>query len=202
DKVYDGTTAATATLASGGVLAGDTVMFTGTGSFDDKNVGTGKTVTVDGIAASGADAGNYSYNTSATDTADVTPATLTYVAGPTVLFAGPAPDGLTGTVEGLVAGETLDEATDGTLSWTTPATAGSPAGNYAIEGGGLDADNYVFMQAPGNATALILVHAGAPADVTRLVAFLQSATQDDDEDDGDTTQAPDITIVEGGVRMP
>ena len=29
------------------------------GTFDDKNVGTGKTVTVTGLSLSGADAGNY-----------------------------------------------------------------------------------------------------------------------------------------------
>jgi hypothetical protein len=71
DKVYDGTTTATAALASSGILAGDTVSFSGAGTFDDKNVGVGKTVTVAGIAASGADVGNYSFNTTASDTADI-----------------------------------------------------------------------------------------------------------------------------------
>src|SRR5262249_38399264 len=40
--------------------------------FSDKNVGTGKTVTVSGIAISGTDAGNYTFNTGTTTTADIT----------------------------------------------------------------------------------------------------------------------------------
>src|SRR5207244_2527009 len=66
DKVYSGTTAATlnaggATLV--GVVSGDTVTpntGSATGAFADKNVGSGKTVTVSGLALSGADAANYS----------------------------------------------------------------------------------------------------------------------------------------------
>src|SRR5690606_14951770 len=78
DKVYDGTTAATASLVANGVIAGDDIAFGhATATFDDKNAGTGKTVTVDGIAASGADAGNYSFNTSATDTADISQLAIT-----------------------------------------------------------------------------------------------------------------------------
>ena len=48
----------------------------GTATFDDKNVGNGKTVTVTGLSLSGADAGNYTVNTTATTTADITPRAL------------------------------------------------------------------------------------------------------------------------------
>ena len=59
-RVYDGSTAATvAADVSSGVLSGDTVTASATGVFDNKNVGTGKTVTVSGALA-GADSGNYS----------------------------------------------------------------------------------------------------------------------------------------------
>ena len=44
----------------------------GTATFDNKNVGTAKTVTVTGITLSGADAGNYTLNSTATTTADIT----------------------------------------------------------------------------------------------------------------------------------
>src|SRR5690606_38005427 len=77
NKVYDATTDATAILASAGVLENDVVSFAGTGAFDTKNVGTGKTVTVTGITASGADAGNYSFDTTATDLADITQLAIT-----------------------------------------------------------------------------------------------------------------------------
>ena len=66
NKVYNGTTAAilnTGSAALSGVVAGDvvTLVKTGaTGTFDNKNAGTSKTVTTSGFALSGADAGKYS----------------------------------------------------------------------------------------------------------------------------------------------
>ena len=61
DKVYDGTTVATVTGRSlTGVLAGDVVSLSGgTATFGDKNVGTGKTVTLSGAVLAGADKDNY-----------------------------------------------------------------------------------------------------------------------------------------------
>src|SRR5204862_4699945 len=44
--------------------------------FDTKDVGTAKAVSVSGISISGTDAGNYSFNTTATTTADITARTL------------------------------------------------------------------------------------------------------------------------------
>ena len=64
NKVYDGSTTASlqtsgATLT--GLLGGDQVSVSGlTGSFADRNVGTGKTVSITGVTLNGADAGNYS----------------------------------------------------------------------------------------------------------------------------------------------
>src|SRR5205814_4754059 len=46
-------------------------------SFADKNVGTAKTVSVSGLAVSGADSANYTFNTTANTTADITKATVT-----------------------------------------------------------------------------------------------------------------------------
>ncbi|MDE2342507.1 MAG: hypothetical protein KGL63_03805, partial [Betaproteobacteria bacterium] len=76
NKTYDGTTSASVTLSSSGIVSGDSVTFTDTSAnFSDKNVGTSKTVTVQGIAASGTDAGNYSLNnTNASTTASITAA--------------------------------------------------------------------------------------------------------------------------------
>src|SRR5262249_49940073 len=61
------------------VLPGDDVTLDAsgaTGSFDTKDVGPGKTVTIDGLTLSGAQAGNYVI-TPPTTTADITAATLT-----------------------------------------------------------------------------------------------------------------------------
>lgn len=73
NKVYDGNTISAVTLASADVVAGDMVTFGDTSAtFADKNAGIGKTVTVSGISAGSTDAGNYSVNTTATTSADIT----------------------------------------------------------------------------------------------------------------------------------
>jgi len=74
-KIYDATTAATTHGVLTGVIGSDVVTFTTSGLFDTKNVGNGKTVTVNG-ALSGGDAGNYTFTANATTTADVTPRTI------------------------------------------------------------------------------------------------------------------------------
>ncbi len=82
NKVYDGSTTATLGFGSAsfvGVVSGDTVTVNSsgaTGTFANANVGAGKTVQVAGIAASGADGGNYSV-TQPTTTANITPASVT-----------------------------------------------------------------------------------------------------------------------------
>ena len=77
NKVYDGTTTATVTLIDNRI-SGD--VFTdsyASAAFDTKNVGTGKTVTVSGITINGTDAGNYTFNTTAATTANITARALT-----------------------------------------------------------------------------------------------------------------------------
>jgi filamentous hemagglutinin family protein len=158
NKVYNGTTADPVILSSSGVIAGDTVTFTDTSAtFPSKNVGTGLTVTVLGIGEKGANASDYTLlNTTATTTANITPATLTYTATPKTIVDGKAISGLTGTVKGFVTGDTLANSTTGTLTWLTNAITSSPPGTYYIDGSGLTATNYIFVQAPANATALTL----------------------------------------------
>ena len=77
DKTYDGNTAAGVTLGSSGVLAGDTVAFTdGSANFSSPNAGTSVSIAVTGITASGGDASNYSFNTAASTSANITPYVL------------------------------------------------------------------------------------------------------------------------------
>src|SRR5205823_3485124 len=73
-KTYDANTAATiATRSLSGVIAPDVVSYVGgTASFNNKAVGTGKTVSGTGLSLSGADAGNYTVNSTATTTANIT----------------------------------------------------------------------------------------------------------------------------------
>ena len=77
NKVYDGTTTATVTLNDNRV-SGDVFTSSYTSaSFADKNVGNGKPVSVTGISISGTDAGNYTFNTTASTTANITARALT-----------------------------------------------------------------------------------------------------------------------------
>ena len=120
-RVYDGTVTATITGRSlAGVLGGDSVSYVGgSATFADRNAGTGKTVTAAGLALAGADASNYSVNTTATTAADITPATLTYLANPATVVQGTAFPRFTGAVQGFVSGDTQANATIGALAFDT-----------------------------------------------------------------------------------
>ncbi|CDG84201.1 YDG domain-containing protein [Janthinobacterium agaricidamnosum] len=60
NKVYDGSNQASVSASLGGVIGQDQVnLVGGSGSFSDKNAGSGKVVTASGFGLSGADAGNY-----------------------------------------------------------------------------------------------------------------------------------------------
>ena len=78
DKVYDTTTNASVTLSSDR-LAGDRLSLSQSSAhFDNKNAGTSKTVTVNGLAISGTDADNYKLtHTTTTTTATISKADLT-----------------------------------------------------------------------------------------------------------------------------
>jgi hypothetical protein len=115
-----------------------------------------------------ADHGNYLFTEATTNAAALTinPAVLTYTANPVSRAYGTANPVFSGSVSGFVNGQTLASATTGTASFTSPATTASAAGAYAVDGSGLTANhgNYVFTQAPGNATALTITAAKtAPA---------------------------------------
>ncbi|WED66275.1 YDG domain-containing protein [Synoicihabitans lomoniglobus] len=156
NKVYDaGTTAVldTGSAVPVGVIGSDTVTINGssaTGTFADKNVGTGKPVTVTGLALAGADAGNYIL-TQPTTTADITAATLT-VAGTTAQhkaydgnttatadFGSATLGGILGTdtvtLDSSSATATFADANVGTGKTVTTANlglAGTDAGNYTL----------------------------------------------------------------------
>jgi filamentous hemagglutinin family protein len=155
DKVYDGTPAAELSGSLSDVLPGDMVALDAAGQFDNRNVGAGKAVTITGTL-SGPDAANYVLSLPAGVSAAITPATLFYEAAPGAAIGGMTVDALGGTVSGFKGGDTLASATTGALQWQSPATAASAPGAHPVYGSGLSAPNYVFVQAPGNASALTL----------------------------------------------
>ena len=152
-KIYDGSTAATLiSLASSGVIGNDAVDFAGTGAaFADPNAGAGKTVTVSGITAGGADALNYTVNATATTTADIAKAVLS-LSGTRVYdgTANAAASDLT-TIHGLVGNETIVLGGTGQVGDKNVGTSkaltdlngltladgsnGGLAGNYTLAGG-------------------------------------------------------------------
>jgi filamentous hemagglutinin family protein len=217
NKVYDGTVTAALTGGSlSGVIAGDaaTLTLTQAGTFSSRNAGTAIAVTANDVLG-GAGAGNYVLTQPGGIVADITPATLTYLAAPARLVAGDMPSGLSGTVSGFVPGDTQTNATSGTPAWTAAVGPTSVPGLYAIDGEGLSAMNYVLVQASANATALEVIPAvpSAPAIPSALIqnvltqvdSLLPSSRSDRGIEDDTKARngAPQLLhIVNGGVKLP
>ncbi|MGC1172853.1 beta strand repeat-containing protein, partial [Polaromonas sp.] len=153
DKVYDGSNAATVNTAGAsyaGLVTGDALTVSATGSFGDKNVGNGKTVTL-ASSYGGADVGNYTITGQASTTANITPKALT-VGGITAadkIYDGTnaATVNTTGaTYAGLVSGDALTVSATGSFGDKNAANgktvtlassySGADAGNYSITGQG------------------------------------------------------------------
>ncbi|HTL56099.1 MAG TPA: Ig-like domain repeat protein, partial [Candidatus Limnocylindrales bacterium] len=74
NKVYDGTTAATVILSDDRVANDVLTRSYAAATFADENAGSGKTVNVSGITVTGTDSGNYTFNSTAATTANITQA--------------------------------------------------------------------------------------------------------------------------------
>ncbi|MGO8838103.1 MAG: beta strand repeat-containing protein [Limisphaerales bacterium] len=145
NKTYDATTAATiATRTLSGVTNSDVVSLTGgTATFVDKNVANGKTVIAIGLSLTGANAGNYVLaSTSATNTANITKATLTVsAAGVNKVYDGTTNATVT-LSDNRLTGDVL------TTSYTTAGFAdknvgtGKTASVSGISATGTDSGNY------------------------------------------------------------
>ncbi len=147
NKVYDGNTLDTVGLSSSGVIAGDQVNFANTSAnFSDKNVGNGKTVTVDGITDSGADAGNYVLlNNTTTTTANITPLMITIGAnGTNKVFDGNAIDTVSLYANGVLPGDQVSFADASALFNNPHAGNGKSVTVSGITGSGTDIGNYIF----------------------------------------------------------
>jgi len=95
DKAYDGARAANVntsdvSLQAGGMVAGDSVTVSSVGTFSDKNVGTGKTVSLVNTYG-GTDLGNYTVIDQASTTASITRlASVAWIGGTTGNWFNPA----------------------------------------------------------------------------------------------------------------
>ncbi|WP_027937654.1 YDG domain-containing protein [Anaeroarcus burkinensis] len=164
DKVYDGKTTATISGFSSNKFAGD--QLTLNGSFDTKDVGNNKSLT--NLALSGNDSQNYVLSTTTIGTgASITAAPLYYTAAPISIPQNRALPPLSGSITGTYYGTdnfTSVFGSNAAATWTTTATASSPAGTYSITGSGLQPEtpNYALQQATSNNTALTIIGSSLP----------------------------------------
>jgi hypothetical protein len=109
NKVYDGDTSGVVILSSNDVVSGDKVSLASTSAeFSDKNVGNGKAVTVSGISLKGTDASNYTANTSALSTANITPKGIAVTAtGGTMVYNATLNTPVTLASTGVVKGDNV-----------------------------------------------------------------------------------------------
>ena len=128
-------------------------------SFNDKNVGTGKPVSVTGISISGADAGNYNLtNTTASATADITAKTVTgsFTAADKVYDGNASATITSRSLSGAISGD------DVSLSGGTATFNNADVGNGKTVTGtgftlaGADKDNYSLASSTLTTTASIL----------------------------------------------
>jgi hypothetical protein len=152
-KVYDGTTAlpvSAGQLAVSGLLPGQTLQVSGTGTLAARNAGT-QTLTVSGLTFTpgpGTTLADYVLPTSATGIARITPRPVT-ITGAQVTsrpWDGTTVAEIAGArLDGAIAGDavTIDRATTGTFAsalpgthpvTTTMALSGASAGNYRLTG--------------------------------------------------------------------
>ena len=146
NKTYDGNATGSGTVSIEGQVTGENPDVTATYAFEDKNVGTGKNVTVKYTL--GSSWTNYQLEKSSeTKTADITAATLTakYV-GETITY-GETPK-LAITVTGFVNGEDQSKAEG--YKAPTLTTTEKNVGTHKLTPSGGSATNYSFEYVAGN----------------------------------------------------
>jgi hypothetical protein len=153
DKIYDGNTNATVTLGDNRIEGDQLDLRYANASFADSNAGSSKTVTVAGIAASGADAGNYMPDSGTTTTANIAKAPLTITANPdSKTFDGKAYRGGNGvTYAGFVAGDNAS-ALGGQPSYGGDSQGAVNPGSYRIAPAGYASQNYAIVYVDGELT--------------------------------------------------
>ncbi len=158
NKVYDGTTTAGVTLSSDQVI-GDVLSLSDTSAtFADKNIGSGKTVSVSGIGVSGADAGNYTLaSTTASTTGMIRVRTLTVSAsGQNKVYDGTTTAGVTLSSD-QVLGDVLSLSDTSATFVDKNVGAGKTVSVSGIGVSGTDAGNYTLASTTASTSANITV---------------------------------------------
>ena len=179
NKVYNGTTAATVqTRTLTGVIGADVVSLTGgTATFNNANVGIGKTVTLTGATLAGAGSGNYSLTSVNTTTANITALGITgnFTAANKVYNGTTAATVQTRTLTGVIGADvvsltggtaTFNNANVGigkTVTLTGATLAGAGSGNYSLTSVNTTTANITALGLTGNFTAANKVYDGTTA---------------------------------------
>jgi hypothetical protein len=153
-KTYDGTTNAAAVPTVTGLQGFDSV--TGLAeTYDTRNAGTGKTLTVSTYTVNDGNAGaNYTVNTVTSSTGEIDPATLTVTANDKSKMCGQPNPALTASYSGFISGEDTNVLTSPAVLNTT-ATINSAVGAYAITASGAAAANYAVNYNGGTLTVTV-----------------------------------------------
>ncbi|WP_245432702.1 YDG domain-containing protein, partial [Rhizobium sp. WW_1] len=148
-KTYDGTTAATVNIYTIPINGDDMQVGYTSANFSDKNAGMSKTVAVDGLYISGADANNYQLGiANTTSYGTITPAIISAITG--ITAGNKTYDGTTNVAlntagavfNGMIAGDSLTVGTALGAFSNANAGTGKTIGISGLTLGGADAQNY------------------------------------------------------------
>jgi uncharacterized protein YfiM (DUF2279 family) len=147
-KTYDGTTSAAATPTVGGLQGSDSVNGLAE-TYDTKNAGTGKTISVSAYTVNdGNSGGNYTVSTVSSTAGVINKVTLTVIANDKSKMCGQPNPPLTASYNGFVSGENTNVLAS-PVALDTTATTSSGAGTYPIAVGGAAAANYTINYVSG-----------------------------------------------------
>ena len=185
EKVYDGTTAAQINYTTDGILEGDDVTVNCTASFDDKNVGIEKTVTLH-FELEGEDASNYTIVAETTDLkANITPAPLALIdlTALNKVYDGTTTATVTYSANGIV--ENDDVTVEPTATFADKNVGDDKVVTYSFAKSGEDADNYT----------LSVETVDLKANITAKEISINEIVANDKEYDGTTTATATFTMV-------
>jgi hypothetical protein len=206
DKTYDGTTNTTVTLSDDRVIGDDVTTAYTTAGFADKNAGTNKPVSVNGISITGgADSGNYVLgNTTASTTATIFTRTLTVSATGINKFYDGTTNATVTLSDDRVAGDAV------TTAYTSAGFDDSSVGTNKpvhVAGisitGGADAPDYTLGNSTADTTATIsantanvaLASSLNPSAYPQVVTFTATVTS------GGGTPTGGVIFLTNGVAL-
>jgi hypothetical protein len=150
-KTYDGSISASATPTVSGLQGSDSVSGLAE-TYDTKNVGSSKTLSVNVYTVNdGNSGGNYTVSTVASTAGVINPAMLTVTADNKSKMCGQPNPPLTASYNGFVGGESANVLTSPVVLNTTAATS-SGEGTYPITADGAAAANYTINYVSGQLT--------------------------------------------------